>query len=298
MSKKSDFINNPDFWKEKWQEARSSSDFMKKRIRSEEETTEFWNQFAPRYNKRSKPGKGKDRVKMVVDLFKEKNIINSETSVLDVGSGPGNYALPFAKICREVTALDSAGEMINQLAEKAKKENLTNIKTLHRRWEDIDIEKEKMNGSFDLVFASLAPAIFDSETLNKMNLASGKYCCLISWASEAHSQARRDLWKIIFNESYGGNGQNIIYPFNLLFSMGYFPSIRYFDSDHNYSDPVDEAVERLISTFWLFTEITDDIRKTIRDYVKERAVDNIFTQNTEVKLGIVTWDVNEKINRG
>lgn len=164
-----------DFWKQAWEEAINSSPYVSKRIRDENEAIEFWNKLAPSYGQCSS-GKGWEHLEQVIDLLEEEQILTPETDILDVGCGPGVYALPFAKRVRSVTALDGAEEMCKILKEKAKKSGLDNITVLVRMWEKVDLEKEGMAHSFDLVFASMTPAVGDCETLMKLNQASRKFC--------------------------------------------------------------------------------------------------------------------------
>ncbi len=287
-------LKKPAFWAQAWVEARKILNTEKRKIRNEKEAIEFWNKFAANYDKKHTQGKKDERVEKVISILKEKQFLDSKTKVLDVGCGPGNYALPLSKICNSVTALDGAVEMCRQLEKKIKTEKAYNIKVLHRLWEDVDIKAEGLYETFDLVFASMNPGVRDYDTLNRMNLASKKNCCLIFWAEGSSSQARKDLWQILFNEEdsgYGGAG--IIYPFNLLFSMGYYPEIQYIDSEWRHEETVEEAIESLCRTFWLFAEITPEVKEIISDYVREKAENNTFVQQTRARLGVVTWSVQE-----
>lgn len=285
-------LGKPDFWIQAWVEARQNLNTEKRKIRDKEEAIEFWNKFAPKYDKKHTQGKKDERLTRVINILKEKQFIDQDTQVLDVGCGTGNYALPLSQICKSVTALDGAAEMCRQLEKKIKAEKVSNIRVIHHLWEDIDIKAESLYKSFDLVFASMNPGICDYDTLNRMNLTSKKNCCLIFWAEGSSSLARQDLWQILFNEEdsgYGGAG--IIYPFNLLFSLGYFPEIQYIDSEWGHEETIEEAIESLCRSFWLFTEITPEVKKTISNYVKEKAVGNTFMQKTKARLGVVTWSV-------
>ena len=68
-----------------------------------------------------------------VEFLKKIGIKQGQT-VLDFGCGKGNYSIPAAKIVNKkglVYALDKNLEKLNQLEERAKKENLTNIKIIN-----------------------------------------------------------------------------------------------------------------------------------------------------------------------
>lgn len=287
-------LREPDFWRQAWEKARKSSPYVKKRIRDDKEAIEFWNKFAPTYGKHTS-GRGQERLKKIIGLLEQEKILTPETEILDVGCGPGTYALPFAQRVRSVTALDGACEMCKVLEQKANEAELNNITVLQRMWEDVDLEKEGLVNCFDLVFASMTPAVCNYETLIKLNQASRKFCCVISWAGGTFSQARQELWELLFQEKDTGNGFNIIYPFNLLSSMGYYPTMQYFDSGWVQEEPLEQAIESLSHSFWLYTEITPEIKDTIAKYVQERAVNGVFRQETRTRLGIMIWRADEQL---
>ncbi len=293
MEQSIDAMKKPEFWQEAWEKARAASSYMKRRIRSEKEAMEFWNKFAPSYGKNISD-KGKQRLDKIINLFKQEDIINPETDILDVGCGPGTYAVPFAKEVKSVTALDGAIEMCRVLENKAAELEIDNIQVLHRMWEDVDIEEEGLKKKFDLVFASMTPAVCDLETLDKLNQASRKYCCLITWAGGNFGKARQNLWKLLFDEEDTGHGQNIIFPFNLLYYAGYYPTMRYLDSQWVREQPVEEAIEDLCNSFWLYTEITPEVKDTISQYVQENAEDNMFRQEVNSRLGVIIWRADER----
>ena len=72
-------------------------------------------------------------------------------TVLDFGCGKGNFSIPAAKIIGKksiVYALDKDSEVLNQLKKRARKENLTNIKTIKTPKK---IETNLKNSSIDII---------------------------------------------------------------------------------------------------------------------------------------------------
>jgi len=284
----------PDFWQQAWAAARHNSKSEKKRIRSDREMMEYWDRFAAKYDQVHSPCKKNKRVQAVLDLLEDERFLTNDAEILDIGCGTGTYTLPLAEICQSVTAIDGAVEMCRQLRKKIDHLNIGNIEVLHRMWEDIDLEKEGFRGQYDLVFASMTPAVCDYSTLDKMNQASRNNCCLIFWAEDGINQARSDLWREIFNEEESGDGiATIIFPFNLLYSLGYFPRIKYIDTRWECEETIEEAVESLCSMFWLYTEITPRIKDIVTRYVYRKAVNNMFCRRTDARLGVVTWGINK-----
>lgn len=281
------------YWMDAWKEARENSISKKKVIRSNAEMIDYWNHFAPKYDRVHSQTKQSPRVKKVIEILQAEDFLSPQTELLDIGCGPGNYSLPLAEICRNVTALDGAVEMCRQLKNKVEISGINNITVMNRLWEEIDLDRELMVNKFDLVFASMTEAVSDFSTLEAMNQASRENCCLVFWAENGKNRARKELWELIFKEPDPGYGMaSVIYPFNLLYSQGYYPSIRFIDSEWSTEEPVEEAIESLARLFWLYTDISPEIKDIIARYVGEHAEDGIFTRKTEAQLGVTTWKVN------
>lgn len=235
---------------------------------------------------------GQKRLRRVLKFLEDKKLLKPNIDVLDVGCGPGVYALSFAKQARTVCALDGAREMCAILEDKAKQEGLNNIKVLQRMWEDVDLKKEGMEHAFDLVFASLTSAVSNCETLLKLCQASRGTCCLISWAGSAEDQVCHDLWELIIGSRKDDRGQDIIFPFNYLYHSGYHPNISYIYYEWIEDEPIDEAVVSLCNYFGRFTDITPKIKGIIIRYAQKHAHDGILHQVTRSRLGVMAWQVD------
>ena len=77
------------------------------------------------------------------------DLIDSDTTVLDVGGGAGRFALPLATRAKHVTVVEPSEEAVSMLRERAAEADLSNITVISERWEDADVE------ATDLVLCSL-----------------------------------------------------------------------------------------------------------------------------------------------
>ncbi|MCY4576025.1 MAG: class I SAM-dependent methyltransferase [Chloroflexi bacterium] len=76
-------------------------------------------------------------------------LIDSDTTVLDVGGGAGRFALPLATRAKHVTVVEPSDEAVGILRERAAAAGLSNITVVNERWEVADI------ATADLVLCSL-----------------------------------------------------------------------------------------------------------------------------------------------
>ena len=77
------------------------------------------------------------------------DLIDSNTTVLDVGGGAGRFALPLATRAKHVTVVEPSGEAVGMLQERAAEAGLSNITVIDQRWEEADVPDA------DLVLCSL-----------------------------------------------------------------------------------------------------------------------------------------------
>ncbi|SDL01159.1 methyltransferase domain-containing protein [Natronincola ferrireducens] len=286
MIKKEIFFGN-----EAWAEALTSAPYFKMRIRSEEEIKDYWNKVADKYDS-NMMGQEEDRVGKVMNYLIKSKMITSDTNVLDLGSGTGAYTIPMAKIANAVTALDSSSEMCSILKEKARINNLKNIAVLTKPWEEVNLKKENLHKNFDLVFSSLNPGIRNLKTLVKMNAASRKYCCLISTSGRVEDNTRREVGRLLLGKELDSKRANdVIYPFYILYNLGYSPQMEYINITFSREKKREEAITSLCDSFWLYTDITPDVRKKIADFVDSKIENGLFKTETKMKLGMVYWSV-------
>lgn len=69
-------------------------------------------------------------------------------TVVDVGAGPGVFALPLASRVGAVIAVDSSGVMLSILRSEARRRGLDNVTCVHSRWEEAE------TGTADVVLCS------------------------------------------------------------------------------------------------------------------------------------------------
>ena len=286
-------VGDREFWEKLWQDARENSPLTRRRCRSEKEMVENWSRRAGWFARRTSNDRGQDRRKMVLDMLEREGALGPGVKVLDIGAGPGNYAIPMARLCKQVTALEPAAGMVKILEDRARAGQVENITIIQRTWQEVEVEKDGLAGRFDLVFASMTPGVRDPETLQKMLAASRKFCYLSAFSGQRWEKAHRDLWRRFFGEDMGDNPGDIIYPFGLLYAMGYRPKLNFFTINRVDEEPVEKAVENLARFFWSYMDITPEVRRTIEHYVKEHAENGVFRQETTFCTGMMLWRVDE-----
>lgn len=286
---------NSKFWINLWKEAQRRSPMRNRRRHTEKDMIEMWNNRAKHFAKNTNKHTGQKRRQRVLGFLEQEGALQKGFKVLDIGAGPGNFAIPMARIVSQVTALEPASEMVKILQKRAAVENLENISIMQRTWQEVDVEEEGLVGQFDLVFASMTPGIQDPETLNKMIKASRGYCYLSGFSGHRWGEEYRELWQIFYDEDLGDNPGDIIYPFGLLYSMGYRPNLRFTTHQRVREHPVEEATENIMKFFENYMDISAGAKKEIEDYVAKHADNGTFRQEINSCSGMMLWRVNNDV---
>jgi SAM-dependent methyltransferase len=211
-------IIDPD-WNEIWKARQKRHESLK----HFDDPSHNWNkrENAERYDISSR-SKYDDRVKITIAGLD----IKENSRVLDIGAGPGTLTIPIAPLVNEVTAIEPGDGMVSILNEHAKKKNITNITSIKKRWEDVDISRD-LCGEYDVVIASLSLTMYNiQEALEKMNAASSDYIYLF-WFVDLPFWERMyaDLWEPLHGSQYY-SGPKADCLFNVLYQRGIYANVQ------------------------------------------------------------------------
>ena len=253
-----------------------------------QKTKARWDKVADRFQKNT--SKNREKEETPFEYLKGKNIIDKNLTVLDLGCGAGRFLTSFSKECKEVVGVDISEKMIEKANENIQKEHLNNAKAFVMVWQDdkdYNIIKKK---SFDLVFASMTPAVHNKQTLEKMCEVSKKHCFLSGFIERQNKIQDLLDEKVFLKSPEKSFGKRIYSIMNILWDMGYCPEIKYVDTYW-----LDEMTFEEAKTW--FTAMRDDIseekKKEVCDFLKTLEDENgIIKNETYSKLGWIYWTVD------
>jgi len=175
---------------------------------------------AERYDASSRRGYDA-RVKTTLDSLP----LTKKSRVLDIGAGPGTLAIPLAPLVREVTAIEPGAGMLGILRDHVRREGITNITCVRKRWEDVDPDRD-LSGTYEVVIASLSLTMHDiRESLLKMDAVSCGYVYLF-WFVDLPFWERMyaDLWQPLHGVPYFP-GPKADCLWNVLFQLGIYANV-------------------------------------------------------------------------
>jgi len=285
---------DPEPWKRYWLEAKERSPVNRRERRGRRAELESWNLRASSYAEHSESEGSRARREQILSWLAEAGAFQAGFRVLDIGAGPGNFAIPIARRVAEVVTVEPAKLMVSILKQRIEAEGISNIRILRKTWEDVDLEAQGWNCAFDLVFASMSPGVSHPDMLEKMLAASRALCYLSGWSGGRWGKwglAQEELWPLIFGEELGDYPSDIFYPFGMLYAMGYRPELRFVQPRIRLEMSSQEATRELVDHFERYVEVDAAVRDIIESYVESHSRSGTFIREGSTCQGFMIWSV-------
>ncbi len=238
-------------WRLLWRQSRSAKSWKSKN--------------AGEWDKKAEAFAGRTRDSAYVGLFLKHLDLGKDVSVLDVGCGPGTLALPIAEQVKQVTAIDYSKGMLELLNERAEKQGVNNIKTVHCSWEDD--WSEFGIGPHNLVIAS--------RSMNIPDLA-GALQKLDHYATDTIHVAERISPSPFDPEAFAAlgrefnSGPDYIYTVNMLYQLGIHPRIERIELKRElHFENLGQAVQGYA---WMFKDLLPEEEQLLEKFVSKRII--------------------------
>ena len=260
-------------------------------------SSEIWDKRAERWiaNLNAEPGKTarKQRIRTLAAQLRGRGLLNGEQTVVDIGCGPGLFALEFARTARRAVGIDYSTRFVEHAKKLAGERNVTNAEFLQRDFFTLDIEKEGFVRAFDLVFSCLTPAATGNGSLEKLMRMSRGYCCnttIVHAKDSLAEQVMRDVYGEELKSRW--NGRSFFALANLLWLQGYYPETFYYDDVRDEVVVPDRRWAKKIAAY-CGKKKAEDIGRVER-YLKKLGE---IPRHSTSRYGSILWNVNRKDRR-
>ncbi|AKN32789.1 cyclopropane-fatty-acyl-phospholipid synthase [Clostridium carboxidivorans P7] len=252
----------------------------------------FWDLRAEEFNKIINNNDKEENMELVKFLT-SKHILNKDSSILDVGCGVGKHSLQFSKYAKNIIGIDISSKMIEYAIQNMKDMSIDNIEYKVETWQSLNLDDYNWRKKFDLVFASMTPAINSKDTLLKMIEASKRYCFMSGFVYRNDNIKNQLREKILGKDkSYNKKFENnIYYAFNILWNMGIHAEIQYKSVQWNKEWDLSKAIEVYTLQFEdLGIENSKDI---IKSYLESISDNGKIKDSVNAKVAWMLWKKDE-----
>lgn len=248
--------------------------------------TAFWNRMAEHYPD-PLDEKTLSETNEAISIIKGRGVEIDRASILDIGCGTGTYTLPLSRDAEAVTGLDDSDVMIERLTSSISLSGIRNVYPVKASWKDIDIKASAFEKAFDIVWASMTPAIKARQDFNKMERCSKKWCVYIGWGGKRENRLMEEIFEL-HGLKYGPP-QGVEGAYDIVTQAGRTPSLDYFEAEWDWTGSVDEAIEDV--ECFLEMQGGKPDHSIIEAVVGRYEQDGMISHSTSVKEGIMVWKV-------
>jgi len=254
----------------------------------------FWDNMSGRFARERSEEREDKRLKTVLDLLGHTSLKIGGAEVLDIGAGTGSLSIPLARMGAKVTAVDFSAEMLKKLNQRATEENVSLERTVLKSWDEIDLDAEGFRNRFDLVIASMTPAVRCPETFNLMLGAAKGVCYYSGWVNRVWDPAYYETYRLLFNDEFREGSHGFYLPFMYLYMKGYRPTVSIRQDVWKGDETVDEMVDTVSGFFSVTKDIDEKMKNRIREYFLTKANDGKYASVTTATTGMMVWDMRAR----
>jgi len=251
----------------------------------------FWDGRAERFSASADQDHRAKRLNRVLDLLSQKGMLHENSSILDIGCGPGKFAVEMAKIGKEVIGIDVSSKMLAYAENKRLEEGLENLQFMKLDWGQVSLAELNWEKRFDLVFASMCPAINSQKALEKMISASRSCCYMSNFAFRQESIFDTLAAQLAPARSLKQQGNAVYCCFNILWLSGYYPEVTYMDSQWERKFSYTEALEYYGAALPIPGGPSREQSELMKKYLQQCSANGIILEKVRAKFAFIYWKI-------
>jgi len=260
-----------------WEHDRNRHPFIGESF-SKERIMECWDDCASTYT-------GEEyssiRDSIIEDLFVN-GVLNKDSILLDIGCGPGLFAIPFTKYVKKVYCIDSSIPMLERLSSNTKDVEDGRIEVRNSTWEDM-----KPISGVNIAFSSLCPALNDPDSILRMEAFASDHCVYISSCNHDRGMGL-EIWNRL-GKDYSFEGYDTKYPYQFLQSKGRDPILKIYTEIVKRRMTVIQAKDSELRRISQYRKISPEIEDIVTGVVMSHQKDGFIDIEQEMRLGVMVW---------
>jgi len=218
------------------------------------------------------------------EFIQNKISLDNVESLLDVGCGPGTFALYYAPLVKKVVAFDFSPKMLEKLKNNIEENGFKNIEVFKE-----DIEGDWKNIPIcDIALASRCLEVDDLKgALEKLNAHANKAVYLTFKAGNSYIDDK--LLQIIKRDN--APRPDYIYVLNILYQMGIKAKLDFVPKEDGDFCKAPDDIEKYISSIsWSLEGLSKDEEKRARDHFLSCQKNGISPAYKNNAWALIYWE--------
>jgi SAM-dependent methyltransferase len=245
----------------------------------------FWEQMADKYPLPF-DAKSLSDTNRIIGLAETRGVRIDGTAILDIGCGTGMYSLPLARRAARVVGLDYSDGMLARFEKERLAHGIDNAVAIQASWKDADVVTLGLEKDFDVVWASMTPAVRDADDLARMNRCARKWCVYIGWGKVRRNPLLEEVFQahdLTFGPPPGAGAIQTI-----LKRQGIDTEMDLIETHWDWQGSEVEARAHAAGFVEAQGNIAPD-EEEIREIVARYKENGPVRHRTEVEMGVLVW---------
>jgi SAM-dependent methyltransferase len=133
------------------------------------------------------------RTNRIIEIAESNGLSIWGARILDIGCGPGTFALPLAMRGASVKALDISDAMLTLLDEEMRRESIKGVESVRASWKDTNPVAAGFYRKFDIVLSAFSSAAETEIEIMKMEQCSRQWCVYAASGKTRHDRICKTL---------------------------------------------------------------------------------------------------------
>lgn len=209
--------------------------------------------------------------------------VQPDESVLDIGCGPGTFAIPLAQQGSQVYALDYSTGMLDVLAEYKQKLQLENLNLIRRSWSENWDDVPQV----DVILASRSTLVDDLDDMIEKLCAKAKKRVYLTSVTQCHF-LDEGVFSAIGRNDIGF--PTYIYLLNRLYQKGIQANLNFIETESGRF--MGETYEDLLNSVeFSLGELNEQEKQRLAEFYCQKQHHNEPIKHGQPKWALIWWDV-------
>lgn len=238
----------------------------------------------------------RQRVTRSVEILRMHGVLDPESSLIDIGCGPGRFVAGFAPYVARAIGTDISDEMLEEGQRYCIEQGALNTEFHVLDFKKVDLLERGWKEAFDICFSFMSPAVNKFEPLHKM-MEMSRAWCNSSFALGYQSRIDDIIVEVLQPECKQLRREEAWFYnlFNLLWLEGYRPITDYYTveaSEKIKADP--ELIRHRIRRKLKKTDYSEEDVQRVLKRMEELSPEGYFLEETKNSYGSILWNVKDK----